>query len=620
MSESRRKTGIPRVGLGCATLAAILLAAPGAPAWAEVRLPHIFGDNMVLQRQKPVCVWGWADKGEQVTVAFAGQTMTATAGDDGKWELVLAAMEASAEPREFSARGKAGAVVCKNVLVGDVWVLGGQSNMEAALAHIQNGDLEAMSADLPSIRLMTVPLCASPTPLEDFPRLDEYNAWSKVTEHKGDWAVCSPETVKLFSAVGYVFGRRIHLATKVPIGLIDTSWGGTTVEAWISRATLEKIPEARGLLKHWDDRIAAYDAARSLRDEIGRWETKAKEAGKQGKAAPPKPTEPKPSPAADRNNPGASYNGIIAPFAGFAVKGALFYQGINNAVGGARPTLYARTFTALVPEWRRAFRDEKLPFGICQMVSWGFPPKLEDTERDMVSAAPFIREAQLKAHLAWPDTGFVVAYDLGHIQMHSPYKVPLGERIARWALATQYAMKIEYQTPLYRSMKQEGNQVTVTFDVEVHPRYGGRAEIEGFAVAGEDRHFYPARALLDSPKSVRVWSDFVPNPVAVRYAWATHPFGTLVGAGGGGLPAAPFRTDDWEWKDAPFAARGAPEEAEYNQWLNEQRKQADAWARDRRVQEARAVLNQAETPQNESRGKASGKQATTPRKQEVPEE
>ena len=595
MNGAKRGWGAGQTGMMTLPLLVAALAGLCPSAWAEVRLPHIFGDNMVLQRQKPVRVWGWADRGEQVTVAFAGQTKTATAGDDGRWELELAAMEAGAEPREFSAKGKAGAVAYKNVLVGDVWVLGGQSNMEAALAHIQNGDLEVLSADLPAIRLMTIPLCASPTPLDDFPRLDEYNAWSKVTEHKGDWVVSSPETVKLFSAVGYIFGRRIHLATKIPIGLIDTSWGGTTVEAWISRGTLAKIPEAQGLLKHWDDRIAAYDAAKSLQDEVKRWETKAKEAEKQGKAAPPKPTEPKPSPAADRNNPGASYNGILAPFARFSVKGALFYQGINNAVGGARPGLYTKTYTALVPEWRRIFRDEKLPFGICQMVSWGFPPKLEDTERDMVSAAPFIREAQLKAHLAWPDTGFVVAYDLGHIQMHSPYKAPLGERIARWAMATQYGMKIEYETPLYRSMKKEGGQVTVTFDKDVQPRYGGRAEIEGFAVAGEDKHFYPAKALLDSSKSVRVWSDFVPNPVAVRYAWATHPFGTLLGAGSG-LPAAPLRTDDWEWKDAPFADRGAPQDAEYNKWLSDQRKQADAWARERRVQEAKAILGQAETP------------------------
>jgi len=155
------------------------------------------------------------------------------------------------------------------------------------------------------------------------------------------------------------------------------------------------------------------------------------------KPVPPRPTEPKPSPAFDRNNPAAAFNGVIAPFAGLSVKGAIFYQGINNAVGGARPALYTKTFANLIPEWRRTFRDDELPFGICQMVSWGFPAEIEDTEINMVSGAPYIREAQLKAHLAHPDTGFVVAYDLGHIQMHSPYKVPLGERIARWALATQ---------------------------------------------------------------------------------------------------------------------------------------------------------------------------------------
>ena len=210
----------------------------------------------------------------------------------------------------------------------------------------------------------------------------------------------------------------------------------------------------------------------------------------------------------------------------------------------------------------------------------------------MVSAAPYIREAQLKAHLAYPETGFVAAYDLGHIQMHSPFKVLLGERIARWALATAYEMKVDYRTPIYRSMRKEGDQVVVTFDVNIHPRYGGRAEIEGFAVAGQDRHFYPAKAFMTSANSVKVWSDFVPNPVAVRYAWATHPFGTLVGAGSCGLPAAPFRTDDWEWKDSPLGDRGSPEYAEYNKWRNEQRNQAEQWARRRAVQEAKAVLEQ----------------------------
>lgn len=585
-------TGGLRLGrLALVLVMAVVLLCAGRVR-AAVRLPHIFGDNMVLARGKPVKVWGWAERGETVTVTFGGQTKTATAGNDGKWQLALEVMEAATQPRPFIVKGKANTVACKNVLVGDVWVLGGQSNMEAAIRSIRNGDLEVLSADLPAIRLMTVPLRAGPEPLDDFPRLDEYNAWSKVTERKGDWLVCSPETVKLFSAVGYVFGRRIHLATKIPVGLIDTSWGGTTVEAWISRDTLKRIPEAAALLKSWDDRIAAYDPKQSLADQIKRWEARAKKFKEQGKAVPPKPTEPKPSPAANRNNPGASYNAIIAPFAGFAVKGALFYQGINNAVGGARPALYTKTFTALIPAWRRAFGDEALPFGICQMVAWGFPPKIENTEKAMVSAAPYIREAQLKAHLAYPETGFVAAYDLGHIQMHSPFKVSLGERIARWALATAYEMNVDYRTPIYRSMKKEDNQVVVTFDVNIHPRYGGRAEIEGFAVAGQDRHFYPAKAFMDSANSVKVWSDFVPNPVAVRYAWATHPFGTLVGAGSCGLPAAPFRTDDWEWKDSPLGDRGSPEYAEYNKWRNEQRNQAEQWARQRAVQEANAVLEQ----------------------------
>jgi len=576
-------------GIALILLATCALSGAGRVR-AAVRLPHIFGDNMVLQRGKPVRVWGWAERGETVTVTFGGGTKTATAGDDGTWKCALDAMPAAARPREFTVKGKTGAVTCTNVLVGDVWVLGGQSNMEAALRNIRDGDLEVLSADLPAIRLMTVPLRAGPAPLDDFPRLDEYNAWSKVTERKGDWRVCSPETVKLFSAVGYVFGRRIHLATKVPVGLIDTSWGGTTVEAWISRDTLKGIPEAAALLKSWDDRIAAYDPKQSLRDEIKRWEARAGKLKDEGKTVPPKPTDPKPSPAVNRNNPGASYNAIIAPFARFAVKGALFYQGINNAVGGARPKLYTKTFAALVPEWRRTFRDEALPFGICQMVAWGFPPKIENTEKAMVSSAPYIREAQLKAHLAYPDTGFVVAYDLGHIQMHSPFKTPLGERLARWALATQYDVKVEYRTPIYRSMHTEGNEVVVTFDVNIHPRHGGRAEIEGFAVAGEDRHFYPAKAFMASARTVKVWSDFVPNPVAVRYAWATHPFGTLVGAGSSGLAAAPFRTDDWQWRDAPVADRGSPEHAAHGKWLKEQRDQADRWARERALQEAKAVL------------------------------
>ena len=572
--------------------AIVLLLLVDSPVQAEVRLPNIFGDNMVLQRDKPVRVWGWAKSGERITVAFAGQTKSTIADDEGHWALKLDPMPADAEPRELRVAGKTKAISYKNILVGDVWVLGGQSNMEAAIRNIRDGDLEVLSADLPKIRLMTVPLRASPVPLDDFPRIDEYNSWSNVTERKGDWMVCSPDSVQLFSAVGYVFGRRIHQITNVPIGLVDTSWGGSTVETWISRDTLRKIPEAAELLKSWDDQIAAYDPEQSMRDAIKQWEGRAKRLREEGKPVPPKPTEPKPSPAVNRNNPGAAYNAIIAPFSRFTIKGAVFYQGINNAVGGARPKLYTRTFTELIPEWRRTFSDENLPFGICQMVSWGFPPKIENLEKAMVSPAPYIRESQLKAHLAYPETGFVVAHDLGHIQMHAPFKVPLGERIARWALATQYGQKVGYRTPLYQSMQREGGTIVVKFDVNIHPLHGGRAEIEGFAIAAADRHFYPAKAMMTSPDSVTVSSRFVPEPVAVRYAWSTHPAATLVGEGSSGLAAASFRTDDWQWKDSPVAARGSAEYNEHSRWVAQQREQAEAWNRKRLIQQAEAVLQE----------------------------
>jgi sialate O-acetylesterase len=558
--------------------------------FSEVRVPHIFDDDMVLQRDKPVRVWGWAGKSERVTVEFARQSKSAVTDGTGQWLVDLEPMVANGTAQTLIVKGSDNSVAFENVLVGDVWVLGGQSNMEAALQNIKDGELEILSANLPLIRLMTIPLQASPTPVTDFPRLDEYNSWSRVTERKGDWQVCTPESVKLFSAVGFVCGRRIQRVTGIPIGLIDTSWGGTTVEAWQSRKTLESIPEAAALLKSWDAQVSAYDPQASLVDVIKRWESQAARLKKEGKAVPPKPTEPKPSPAVNRNNPGAAYNGIIAPIAGLSVKGAIFYQGINNAVGGARPSLYAKTFTNLIPAWRRTFRDEKLPFGICQMVSWGFPPEVKDTEINMVSSAPYIRESQLTAHRAHPDTGFVVAYDLGHIQMHSPYKTALGERIARWALATQYGKNVTYRTPLYQGQRVEQDKIVVTFDQPIHPTFGGRAKIEGFAIAAEDGHFYPAEAKMTQSNEVTVSSPFVKSPLNVRYAWSTHPKATLVGAGSNGLPAAPFRTDSQQWRDAPFGQRGSLEDKEYREWFTEQRRLATEQAEHRLRLEAESVL------------------------------
>lgn len=569
---------------------AAVLAAPCATA--GVRLPHIFGDRMVLQREKPVRVWGWADKGEKVTVSFAGQTRTATADKSGKWMVKLDPMKANATGRTLLVKSSIDNRQSKiaDVVVGEVWVCGGQSNMEASLCHVKDAGLELVAARLPDLRVMTVPLRAAPAPLDDFPRVDEYNSWTKVTERKGDWLKCTADRAKYFPAVGYFFAKRLHASLDVPVGLIDTSWGGTTVEAWISRATLKKIPEAAGLLEMWDKRVAAWSPEKSLAERIRRWEGRVKKLKAEGKTPPPKPTEPLPSPAINRNNPGASYNAIVAPIAGYTVRGALFYQGINNCVGSPRPGLYRKTFGALIGEWRRVFGDKEMPFGICQTISWGFPADGRNLERDALAAAPYIREAQLKAHLGSENTGLIVTFDLGHIQMHAPYKKPIGERAARWALAKVYEKQVTCSTPVCNSVRKDGNRMVLTFSDYVSSRYGGRAHPKGFIIAGADERFYHADAVV-SGKEVRVSSPFVSEPAAVRYAWATFPAGDLLGRDR--TPVSPFRTDDRPGReDTPFAERNTPEYAAYRGRFRKLWEQADRHAAERRAKEARHLLEQ----------------------------
>lgn len=582
-----------------------ILALLCAAADAGVRLPGIFGDEMVLQRDKPVRVWGRAGGGEPVSVSFAGQEKTATGGEDGAWTLDLDPMPASSEPRTMTVRGRDSEVSCENVLVGDVWILGGQSNMEFAIEKVDHGDVEIVSANFPHIRLMTIPWNASPLPVADFESVNEFNTWSNSREAKGAWFACSPDTVKEFSAIGYIFGRRLHLAAQVPVGLIDASRGGTTVEAWTSREMLETIPEAAPLLKYWDDRIAAFDTAKDLRDQIERWGKTAERLRKEGREPKPKPGKPGPGPEVDQNNPGASYNGMIVPFAGLSVKGAIFNQGYNNALSDARPALYSKVFNAMIRDWRRTFRDSEMPFGIVALTAGGGPQTLENFEERMIDAAPWIREGQLKAYQELSGVGFACAYDQQVDWYHPFKKVQLGERLARWALATQYGLAIAWQPALCTSVDKAEKRLVLTFDRNVRSHDG--RPIEGFAIAGEDQRFFPARAShvvtgKDSRgrdqvdrKRLEVMSDLVPEPVAVRYAWARNPLGNLVNADGPErvLPVPSFRSDNWDRSDAPIAASGSPEENAHRKWLTAQRKQAEESTRQRKIAEAEAILREA---------------------------
>jgi sialate O-acetylesterase len=560
------------------------------PAVAEVRLPHVFGDHMVLQRGKPIRLWGWAAGGEKVTVAFAGQSKTTVAGGDGRWTLQLEPLDANRPPAQLLVTGAANTVALKDVAIGEVWLVSGQSNMEMRLLAAKDGEIEVPAARYPGIRVLSIPLYSRTKPQEDFP----VEVSGLFSEDKGRWLVCDPNTAGSFPAAGYYFARQIHRVLGVPVGRIDNSWGGTTVEAWISRPTLEKIPEAAPLLKFWHDRLAAWspqEAARQYEAKLAAWQKQAAEAKAAGKGPPGKPAMAQ-DPAADRNHPGGCFNACIAPIGRFALRGAVFYQGVNNAIPG-RANLYGRTFPAIVPDWRRAFGEPELPFCIVQLCTWGAHASEMFLEEAMLSPAAHIRETQLKTHLAAANSGLVVTTDLGHRSIHPPNKKDVGLRIARWALATQYGMAhVAWTGPLYQSMTKQGGKVILHFR-PVGPTWSRRTGaapenvLKGFVIAGADRKWHGAQARCVG-ETVEVWSDAVADPAAVRYAWATFPEGNLVG--GRDLPASPFRTDDWPLlEDAPLDHRSK----EYQAWRQRRHQrvlQARQDARLRMSQETQRTL------------------------------
>jgi sialate O-acetylesterase len=565
---------------------------------AQVRPAHIFDNNMVLQRDKPVKVWGWADPNEKVKIEFAGKVKTTVANQQGEWFTFLDAMSANAQPEEMRISGKESFVLFTNVLVGDVWVLGGQSNMEFDLARIFHGDAEILSANFPNIRLMTIPSSANLPPKKDFERINEYDSWYDRYDKKGSWFICSPETVPSFSGMGYIFGRRIYMASQVPIGLVDASLGGTTVEAWISPETLNKMPENDSLLQQWNSKVATYDPENDLKGKIKNWEIRNAARLKEGLEPAPKPTEPSPYPAYDRNFPGSSYTGMVAPIARLTVKGAVFHQGYNNALEDSRPKQYAVNFKALINDWRTTFNDADLPFGIIEFSAGGEPQTLDNFEVRMLDPSPFIREAQFSAFQDLPNTGFVCSYDQQVNWYHPQKKVEAAERMARWALSTQYGFDLKWEPAICISVERLKDKIIITFDKEV--KTSDDRPIEGFAIAGSDRHFFPAKAVyvktqdekgqqISDKKKIEVWNVLCANPVEVRYAWARNPLGNLVNVECPVIPVPLFRTDNWEYPEAPYQPDGY---AAHRIKMKNMRLQADEMARLRLTLEAEQLLKE----------------------------
>ena len=487
-------------------LASILLFA--SLSEAQLKLPSFFSDHMVFQRGQGIKVWGMAEPGTTIAVSLNGKTAKAKASKKGGWLVSLPAMKEGG-PYELEVKAGDEKVVLRDIYIGEVWIASGQSNMQWPVSGSLNAEKEIGEANYPLIRLLQVPV-----------RSSHQLQWD--VECK--WQICSPQSVKDFSAVAYFFARELYKKLDVPIGIIHSSQGGTPAEAWTSYKTLSSDPKLKPLLDHWN----RYD------QEVEKWQREVEKARKEGSPEPPHPKAPF---GLDPNwaefwRPGGLYNAMIAPFTSFPIRGAIWYQGESN-VGRAEE--YSMLFPAMIEDWRRAWGIGEFPFLFVQLANF-MQHKSEPSE----SAWAELREAQTSA-LRLPNTGMAVAIDIGEADdIHPKNKQDVGKRLALAALAIAYGHKIEYSGPMFERMEIEGNKVRIFFKHTGNGLVCKGDKLSGFAIAGEDKKFVWAEAKIEGD-TVVVWSDKVEKPVVVRYAWADNPDCNLYNKEG--LPAVPFRTD-----------------------------------------------------------------------------
>jgi sialate O-acetylesterase len=480
-------------------------------ARADVKLPALIADHMVVQRNLPVHVWGKAAPAEAVSVAFRGETRTATADAVGLWSLYLPSSEAGG-PFEMTVKGD-NTITLRDVMVGDVWVASGQSNMEWPVKNANNGQAEVAAASFPQIRLFRVRNLSATYPQDDV--------------EGSPWAQCSPETVPEFSAIGYFFGRDLHRRLGVPVGLIDSSWGGTPADAWTSLRAISSDAALMPVFAEWsrmNDNAAVDKLWRQKR--LSDWERASARAKAEGRPAPPFPWEPN-----EGNSwmPAGLFNAMIAPLTKYPIRGAIWYQGESNA-SPERVSLYSRLFRTMIQDWRNAWRQGDFPFLFVQLANYKAGPN---------ARWPELREAQLQA-LALRNTGMAVAIDIGNPDdIHPRDKQTVGARLAAAARAISHGENIAYSGPLFRSAVPEAAAVRVFFDHSGTGLSARGGALRGFEIAGADRKFVPAEARIEGD-AVVVSSPAVTAPVYVRYAWSDNPDCNLYNAEG--LPASPFRS------------------------------------------------------------------------------
>jgi sialate O-acetylesterase len=533
-------------------LAAVAGFAPAAHA--DVKVHPIFSDNMVLQRDTVVKVWGTGDEGEEVMASVTKAELTVEGSPvkvkDGKWELGLPDLKPGTG-YTLSVKGK-NTVTFKNVAVGDVWLCSGQSNMEWKLSQLSKADAAkgttatqgadvAKKAANPNIRLFTVP---------NKPTLDPQDTFA-TTPAEGRWLECDEKSVFNFSAVGYFFGRDIEATQKVPVGLIAADWGGTNCETWTSKEALNGVSELKYLHEAREKKVKDFDPKKADEDfkkatekydaDMVKWKEAADKAKADGKPAPAQPRKPvKATAAFDQNSPSCLFNGMIHPITRFKIKGALWYQGESN--GGAqndyaRPKEYYTLFPTMISDWRKRWGYD-FPFFVVQLA-----PFSAGNSADMNYA--IVRDAQFQASKKLKHVGYATLSDIGNeTDIHPQAKEPVGQRLALAARAIAYGEKVEWSGPVYKGMKADGGKAVLTFDHVGKGLAVKGDKLEGFVVCGEDKRFVPAEAKIVGD-TVEVSAKDVAKPVAVRYGWVNFAKPDLNFGNKDGLPAVPFRTDDF---------------------------------------------------------------------------
>ncbi len=489
-------------------------------AFAELRLPAIFSDNAVLQQGREVPVWGWCDPGDTVHVEFRGKSF-ATTSSNGRWIIKLP-RQRPGEPETLTVRGQNASLTLTNILVGEVWVCSGQSNMEWPMSRSEDPQPAIEAASNKQIRLFTVAKSMAPEPADDV---------------KGRWELCNSTTVTPFSAVAYYFGVDLQRARNVPVGLINTSWGGSPAEVWIREEVLAADPNfKKSILDTYPEKKRRFD------ESLAAWEKEAAELGAQGR----QPTRGRPW---GDWGPSQLYNGMIYPLIPYAIAGAIWYQGESNA---SRAHEYGRLFPTLIQNWRADWGQGAFPFLAVQLAPWD---KNKNRTLEEITAQPGesdwaeLREAQLLATRALPKVGMVVITDVGDKDdIHPVKKRPVGARLALAARAIGYGERVAYSGPLFRSLRVSKGRAIVSFS---HTGQGLEARgksLTGFQICGFNREWFWADATIDG-KRVIVSHPSVPEPIAVRYGWLDYPVVNLFNRDG--LPASPFRTDNFPMVTAP---------------------------------------------------------------------